>query len=289
MSENDARRPLPPQPAPEQAPPGLTSAMKPVPDHGEETYVGGERLKGKVALITGADSGIGRAVAIAFAREGADIAISYLSEDQDAHETARWVEEAGRKAIVLPGVITSDDHCRHLVRQCLENFGELDILVNNAAFQRTYAVIGDVSTEEWDRTFRTNIYAPFFLARAAIPHMKPGSAIINMTSIQSRQPSPHLLAYAATKGAISNFTAGLAEMVADKGIRVNAVAPGPIWTPLIPSTMPPEKTKDFGKQALLGRAGQPAELAGAFVLLASDLGSYMTGAVVPVTGGEIMI
>ena len=289
MSESDARRPMPPQPEQEQSPPGLTGAMKPVPDHGEETYVGSKRLKGKVALITGADSGIGRAVAIAFAREGADIAISYLSEDQDANETARWVEEAGSKALVLPGDITSEDHCHHLVRQCLENFGQLDILVNNAAFQRTYADIGDITADEWDRTFRTNIYAPFFLSRAAIPHMRPGSAIINTTSIQSRQPSPHLLAYAATKGAISNFTAGLAEMVADKGIRVNAVAPGPIWTPLIPSTMPTEKTKDFGKQTLIGRAGQPAELAGAFVLLASDLGSYMTGAVIPVTGGEIMI
>lgn len=289
MSENQTHRPLPPQPAQEQSPPGLTGAMKPVPDHGEESYVGAERLKGKVALITGADSGIGRAVAIAFAREGADIAISYLSEEQDANETARWVEEAGRKAVVLPGDITSEDHCRHLVRQSLENFGHLDILVNNAAFQRTYADIGDISTEEWDRTFRTNIYAPFFLARAAIPHLKPGSAIINTTSIQSRQPSSHLLAYAATKGALSNFTAGLAEMVADKGIRVNAVAPGPIWTPLIPSTMPSDKTQDFGKQSLIGRAGQPAELAGAYVLLASDLGSYMTGAVIPVTGGEIMI
>lgn len=289
MSENDARRPPPPQPVQEQAPPGLTKAMQPVPDHGEESYIGAGRLKGKVALITGADSGIGRAVAIAFAREGADIAISYLSEDQDANETARWVDDAGRKAVVLPGDITQEDHCRHLVRQCLENFGQLDILVNNAAFQRTYADIGDISTEEWDRTFRTNIYAPFFLARAAIPHMKPGSAIINTSSIQSRQPSSHLLAYAATKGAISNFTAGLAEMVADKGIRVNAVAPGPIWTPLIPSTMPPGKTKDFGKQTPLGRAGQPAELAGAYVLLACDLGSYMTGAVIPVTGGEIMI
>ncbi|MGQ3294487.1 MAG: SDR family oxidoreductase, partial [Shinella sp.] len=217
------------------------------------------------------------------------VAISYLREDQDANETARWVEAAGRKAVVLPGDITNEEHCRHLVRQCLENFGRLDILVNNAAFQRTYADIGDISSEEWDITFRTNIYAPFFLSRAAIAHMKPGSAIINTTSIQSRQPSPHLLAYAATKGAISNFPAGLAEMVADRGIRVNAVAPGPIWTPLIPSTMPPEKTKDFGKQALLGRAGQPDELAGAYVLIASDLGSYMTGAVIPVTGGEIMI
>ncbi|MGX5722353.1 SDR family oxidoreductase [Shinella zoogloeoides] len=289
MNDTDTRRPLPPQPPQEQAPPGLTKAMDPVPDHGEESYIGAGRLKGKIALITGADSGIGRAVAIAFAREGADIAISYLSEDQDANETARWVEKAGGKCIVLPGDITSEQHCEHLVRQCLENFGQLDILVNNAAFQRTYAAIGDISTAEWDRTFRTNIYAPFYLARAAIPHMKSGSVIINTTSIQSRQPSPHLLAYASTKGAISNFTAGLAEMVADKGIRVNAVAPGPIWTPLIPSTMPPEKTKDFGRQSLLGRAGQPAELAGAYVLLASDLGSYMTGAVIPVTGGEIMI
>jgi NAD(P)-dependent dehydrogenase (short-subunit alcohol dehydrogenase family) len=289
MTENDKRRPLPPQPEQQQAPPGLTEAMKPIPDHGEESYVGSGRLTGKVALITGADSGIGRAVAIAFAREGADVAISYLSEDEDANETARWVEKEGRTVLVLPGDITSEKHCAHLVRECMERLGQLDILVNNAAFQRTYADIGDISTEEWDRTFRTNIYAAFFLARAAIPHMKRGSSIINTTSIQSRQPSPHLLAYAATKGAISNFTAGLAEIVADKGIRVNAVAPGPIWTPLIPSTMPPEKTKDFGKQALLGRAGQPAELAGAYVLLASDLGSYMTGAVIPVTGGEIMI
>lgn len=289
MSENDAKRPMPPQPAQDQTAPGLTKAMEPVPDHGEESYRGAGRLQGRVALITGADSGIGRAVAIAFAREGADIAISYLNEDQDANETARWVEDAGRRAVVLPGDITQKEHCQHLVRQCLENFGRLDVLVNNAAFQRTYADIGDISTEEWDVTFRTNIYAPFFLAQAAIPHMMPGSTIINTTSIQSRQPSAHLLAYAATKGAISNFTAGLAEMVADKGIRVNAVAPGPIWTPLIPSTMPSEKTKSFGKQTPLGRAGQPAELAGAYVLLASDLGSYMTGAVIPVTGGEIMI
>jgi NAD(P)-dependent dehydrogenase (short-subunit alcohol dehydrogenase family) len=289
MTESHESRPSPPQPAQEQSPPGLTGAMKPVPDHGEKSYVGAGRLDGKVALITGADSGIGRAVAIAFAREGADIAISYLSEDEDASETARWVEEAGRQAFILPGDITSEDHCEHLVRQCVDKFGRLDILVNNAAFQRTYAEIGDISSEEWDTTFRTNIYAPFFLARAAVPHMKPGSSIINTTSIQSRQPSAKLLAYASTKGAVSNFTAGLAEMLADKGIRVNAVAPGPIWTPLIPSTMPPDQTESFGKQSLLGRAGQPAELAGAYVLLASDLGSYMTGAVVPVTGGQIMI
>lgn len=289
MREPTDRHPFPPQPSQVQAPPGLTTDMEPIPDHGEETYIGAGRLEGKAALITGADSGIGRAVAIAFAREGADVAISYLSETDDAQETASWVEKAGRKCLLLPGDITDEDHCVDLVRACMEHFGRLDVLVNNAAFQRTYADIGEITTQEWDTTFRTNIYAPFFLARAAIPHMPPGSAIINTTSIQSRQPSSHLLAYASTKGAISNFTAGLAEMVAEKGIRVNAVAPGPIWTPLIPSTMPPDKTKDFGKQALLGRAGQPAELAGAYVLLASELGSYMTGAVIPVTGGEIMI
>ncbi|MCM2474362.1 glucose 1-dehydrogenase [Rhizobium sp. CG5] len=285
----DAHRPLPPQPEQQQAPPGLTALMEPLPDHGEKTYRGNGLLTDRVALITGADSGIGRAVAIAFAREGADVVISYLNEHDDAEETARWVEEAGRKAVLVAGDITSEQHCTKLVQQAIDTFGRLDILVNNAAFQRTYASIADITAQEWDTTFKTNIHAPFYLAKAAVPHMKPGSAIINTTSIQSRQPSAHLLAYASTKGAVSNFTAGLAEMLAEKGIRVNAVAPGPIWTPLIPSTMPSEKTQSFGEQTLIGRAGQPAELAGAYVLLASDLGSYMTGAVVPVTGGEIMI
>ncbi len=285
----DNQRPMPPQPRQEQEPPGFTSQMKPVPDHGERSYEGSGRLEGKVALITGGDSGIGKAVAIAFAREGADILISYLNEDDDARDTAKWIEEAGRRTILVSGDITSEDHCADLVERAVGELGRLDILVNNAAFQRTYADIADISAEEWDKTFRTNIYAPFFLSKAAIPHMQPGSAIINTTSIQSRQPSSHLLAYASTKGSVSNFTAGLAEMVADKGIRVNAVAPGPIWTPLIPSTMPVEKTEKFGAQTLLERAGQPAELAGAYVLLASELGSYMTGAVIPVTGGQIMI
>ena len=200
------------------------------------------------------------------------------------------MKEAGRRVIVVAGDITSEAHCIALVdRAVAELGGGIDILVNNAAFQRTYAAITDISAGEWDETFRTNIYAPFFLSKAAVPHMKPGSSIINTTSIQSRQPSSHLLAYASTKGAVSNFTAGLAEMLADQGIRVNAVAPGPIWTPLIPSTMPPERPAAFGKQTLIGRAGQPAELAGAYVLLASEQGSYMTGAVIPVTGGEIMI
>ncbi|NTJ43929.1 glucose 1-dehydrogenase [Agrobacterium larrymoorei] len=263
--------------------------MQPRPDHGEGSYKGAGRLEGKVALITGADSGIGKAVAIAFAREGADVVISYLNEDEDAKDTVKWVEDAGRKAIAVSGDITSEDHCKALVEQTVQAFGRIDVLVNNAAFQRTYADIGDISSQEWNETFKTNIYAPFFISKAAVPHMSAGSSIINTASIQSRKPSPQLLAYASTKGAILNFTAGLAEMLADKGIRVNAVAPGPIWTPLIPSTMPAEKTKNFGKQTLIGRAGQPAELAGAYVLLASDLGSYMTGAVVPVTGGELMI
>ncbi|KQV82165.1 NAD(P)-dependent oxidoreductase [Rhizobium sp. Root1220] len=263
--------------------------MQPTPDHGERSYRGNARLEGKVALITGADSGIGKAVAIAFAREGADVVISFLDEGEDAEDTAKWVRDAGRRAVIVAGDITSDDHCKDLVQHTVRELGSIDILVNNAAFQRTYADIADITIDEWDRTFRTNIYAPFFLSKAAVPYMRPGSSIINTTSIQSRQPSAHLLAYASTKGAVSNFTAGLAEMVAEKGIRVNAVAPGPIWTPLIPSTMPTEKTTKFGEKTLIGRAGQPAELAGAYVLLASELGSYMTGAVVPVTGGEIMI
>jgi NAD(P)-dependent dehydrogenase (short-subunit alcohol dehydrogenase family) len=282
-------RPVPSYPAPQQEPPGLTKLMDPTPDHGEETYRGSGHLTGKVALITDGDSGIGRAVAIAFAREGADVVISYLSENEDAEETAEWVRKAGQRALVIPGDIKSEAHCKSLIDDTVREFGRLDVLVNNAAFQRTHESIDEISTDEWLETFQTNIHAMFFLCKAAVPHMAKGSAIINTTSIQSRQPSPQLLAYAATKGAISNFTAGLAQMLAEKGIRVNAVAPGPIWTPLIPSTMPQEKAKVFGEKMPLARAGQPAELAGAYVLLASGLGSYMTGAVIPVTGGSIMI
>lgn len=263
--------------------------MTPTPDHGEESYVGSGKLNGKVALITGADSGIGRAVAIAFAREGADIVLSYLNEHEDAQSTAEWIKQAGRRAIVVPGDITSEAHCKKLVDTAIAELGGLDILVNNAAFQRTYADIAEISAEEWDITLRTNIYAPFFLSKAASPHLKPGSSIINTTSIQAKSPSPQLLAYATTKGAISNFTAGLAQMLGERGIRVNAVAPGPIWTPLIPSTMPPDKVASFGKQTPLGRVGQPAELAGAFVLLASGEASYMTGSIIAVTGGEPML
>src|ERR671938_469305 len=264
--------------------------MTPAPDHGEHSYKGSGKLQGRAAIITGGDSGIGRAVAIAFAREGADVLLAYLPEEEDdARDTARWVEAAGRRVVLVPGDIADRRHCQGIVERAVAEFGRLDILVNNAAFQRTYAKIEDISAEEWDRTFRTNIYATFFLCQAAVPHMRPGGAIVNTTSIQAKDPSPQLLAYAATKGAISNLTAGLARMLADRGIRVNAVAPGPIWTPLIPSTMPAEKAASFGQQAPLERAGQPKELAPAFVLLASDEGSYMTGAVVPVTGGRPML
>ena len=274
--------PTPPQPEQQQEPPGHTAEMTPKPDHGEEFYQGCGKLEGRAAIITGGDFGIGRAVAIAFAREGADIVITYLpEEDDDARETARWIEQAGRRVVLVPGDITDQTHCRSVVERAVFEFGRLDILVNNAAYQRTYEKLEDIPADEGDRTFRTNIHAMFYLCQAAVPHLKPGAAIVNTTSIQSKDPSPQLLAYAATKGAVSNFTAGLAQMLADRGIRVNAVAPGPIWTPLIPSTMPAEKAASFGQQSPLGRPGQPAELAPAYVLLASDDGSYITGAVVP--------
>jgi NAD(P)-dependent dehydrogenase (short-subunit alcohol dehydrogenase family) len=266
--------------------PGKTAEMEPRPDHGEDSYRGSGLMEGYGTIITGGDSGIGRAVAIAFAREGADVLISYLNEHEDARETARLVEEAGRSAILVPGDIQDEQHCNAIVDQASREFGRLDVLVNNAAHQKTIQDIGELSSQEWDVTFRTNIYSQFYLCRAAIPQMKPGASIINTTSINATDPSPTLLAYATTKGAIANFTMGLAQLVAEKGIRVNAVAPGPIWTPLIPSTMPPEKVKSFGQDTPMGRAGQPAELAGAYVLLASQRGSYITGAIIPVTGGR---
>ncbi len=277
------------QPAQQQSPPGHAAEMTPKPDHGEESYKGSGRLAGKVALITGADSGIGRAVAIAFAREGADVLISYLDEHDDAKETARWVEQAGRRAVVVPGDISEDAHCKALVEKAATDLGHLDILVNNAAMQRSHEDISEISAEEWDLTFRTNIYSQFYLCKAAVPHMKLGSAIVNTTSVNAKTPLPTLLAYATTKGAIANFTAGLAQMVASKGIRVNCVAPGPIWTPLIPSTLPEEKVESFGKETPMGRAGQPAELAGAYVLLVSAEASYISGAMIPVTGGRPML
>ncbi|HVI32038.1 SDR family oxidoreductase [Phenylobacterium sp.] len=284
---DDRDPPQPPFEAQEKiAPPGLTREMHPRPDHGEETYRGSGRLEGKAAIITGADSGIGRAVALAYAREGADVLISYLNEHEDAEETRRLVEAAGRKAVVVAGDISEADHCRTIVRRAVDAFGRVDVLVNNAAHQMTYEAIDEVSDEEWDYTFRTNIHAMFWLAKAAVAHMPRGGAIINTTSVQADTPSPQLLAYATTKGAIQNFTAGLAQMLADKGIRVNCVAPGPIWTPLIPATMPPEKVKSFGEQVPMQRPGQPKECAPVYVMLASDEASYVSGATVAVTGGK---
>jgi NAD(P)-dependent dehydrogenase (short-subunit alcohol dehydrogenase family) len=279
----------PPLPRQQQEPPGFTEELDPRPDHGEQSYRGCGKLQGRAALITGSDSGIGRAVAIAFAREGADVLISYLCEHEDAKETARWVEEAGRRAILVAGDVQDPRHCRRLVDRAVQEFGKLDILVNNAAYQMTYSDVEEISDEEWDHTFRTNIYSMFYLTKAAVAHMKPGAAIVNTASINSKMPSPQLLAYATTKGAIANYTAGLAQLLAEKGIRVNCVAPGPIWTPLIPSTMAPDKVEHFGENTPLGRPGQPAELAPAYVLLASDDGSYISGAMIPVTGGRAML
>jgi NAD(P)-dependent dehydrogenase (short-subunit alcohol dehydrogenase family) len=272
-------------------PPGVEAELTPRADHGERSYRGSGRLEGRVALITGGDSGIGRAVAIAYAREGADVVIGYLSaeEDQDAEETARWVREAGRRCVAIRGDIAEAAHCRSLVDRTVSEFGRIDILVNNAAFQRTYDAIEDIPDDEWDYTFRTNVTAMFHLCKAAVPHMKAGASIINTSSIQSDKPSGALLAYASTKGAISNFTAALAEMLGDRGIRVNAVAPGPIWTPLIPSTMPMEKVHSFGENTPMKRPGQPAELAGIYVLLASSESSYMNGGIYPVTGGTPLL
>ncbi len=280
------QHPKPPYPEQKQQEmPGTEKEMTPKADHGEASYKGSGRLTGRKAIITGGDSGIGRAVAIAFAREGADVLISYLSEHEDAKETAKWVEKAGRKAVLVPGDIQEEAHCKMIVDKAVKELGGLDILVNNAAYQNTYDSIQEISEEELDRTYRTNIYAMYYLCKAAEPHLKPGSSVINTTSVQAYKPSPNLLAYAPTKGAIQNFTAALGQMWGEKGIRVNCVAPGPIWTPLIPSTMPEEKVKNFGKDVALGRAGQPAELAGAFVLLATQDASYMTCSTIQVTGG----
>jgi len=278
--------PFPPFPKQQQPMPGRTTDMQPVPDHGERSYKGSGRLAGRRAIITGGDSGIGRAVAIAYAREGADIVISYLDEEEDADETRRWVEQAGRKCILMAGDIQAPDHCRRIVETAVKQLGGVDILVNNAAHQASFKDITDISDEEWDLTFRVNIHAMFYLTKAAVPHMKPGAAIINTASINSDNPNPTLLAYATTKGAIQNFTAGLAQLLAQKDIRANAVAPGPIWTPLIPSTLPEDSVSNFGKQVPMMRPGQPAELATAFVMLADPLSSYVSGATIAVTGGK---
>lgn len=279
-------RPTPPYPEQQQAIPGRTDAMDPRPDHGETSYTGSGKLTGKATIVTGGDSGIGRAVALAFAREGADVLIAYLDEHDDAAETQALVEQAGRRALLMPGDLSDAVHCRNVIDQAADAFGRIDVLVNNAAHQRTFEKLEDIPDDEWQLTFATNIHAMFYLAKAAVAHMGEGASIINTTSINAQDPSQQLLAYATTKGAIYNFTAGLAQMLADRKIRVNAVAPGPVWTPLIPSTMPPEAVKTFGQNTPLGRAAQPAELAPAYVLLASDEASYITGATIPVTGGR---
>jgi NAD(P)-dependent dehydrogenase (short-subunit alcohol dehydrogenase family) len=281
-TEKYENNPLPEQ---EQEVPGTEQELQPKADHGEESYKGTGKLTGRKAIITGGDSGIGRAVAIAFAREGADVLIAYLNEHDDAKETARFIEEAGRKAVLIPGDISEESHCRQIIDTAVNELGGIDILVNNAAFQMSRQSLQEVSSEEWDRTFKTNIYPMFYLCKMAEEHLKPGSTIINTTSVNAYKPRPTLVAYAATKGAIQNFTSSMAQLWAEKGIRVNCVAPGPIWTPLIPSTMSEEEVKSFGQDVPLGRAGQPAELAASYVLLASEDSSYITGATIQVTGG----
>ncbi|MGV0741590.1 SDR family oxidoreductase [Mycolicibacterium sp. XJ870] len=273
-------------PEQQQTPPGIQADMEPVPDCGETSYQGSGRLTGKKAVITGGDSGIGRAVAIAFAREGADVLIAYLNEDGDAQDVKKYVEEAGRKCVLVPGDLSEPTHCREVIDRAVAELGGIDVLVSNAAFQMTHQSIDEVSDEEWDYTFKLNVGAYFHLVKAALPHLGSGSAIIGSSSVNSDMPNPTLAPYAATKAAIANFSASLAEMLGEKGIRVNSVAPGPIWTPLIPSTMPAEKVKSFGDDTPLGRAGQPVELAPVYVMLASDEGSYVTGARVAVTGGR---
>ena len=286
MTDEFPKPPFEPQP---QTVPGSSEYMKPVPDYGEQTYQGSGRLEGKKTLITGADSGIGRAVALAFAREGADVLVSYLCEREDAKETERLVREAGRQAVLVLGDVSDPAHCRTLVAKAVEAFGRIDVLVNNAAHQMSFDAIEEISDEEWEKTFATNIHAMFYLTKAAVAHMRPGASIINTASVNADMPSPQLLAYAATKGAIQNFTGGLAQLLAQRGIRANTVAPGPVWTPLIPSTMPDEKVKSFGAQYPLGRPAQPKEVAPAYVMLASDEASYISGATVAVTGGKPII
>ena len=270
----------------QQQPPGSDQELSPTADHGEQSYRGSGKLTGKRAVITGGDSGIGKAVAIAFAREGADVLISYLpDEEDDAQDTKRWIEEAGRTAVLLPGDVSDPAYCRSVVATAVEQLGGLDVLVNNAAYQMTHETIEEISDEEWDHTLATNLSAYFHLVKAALPHLGPGSAIIGSSSVNSDDPKPDLAPYDVTKAGVANLSAALAQLLGPRGIRVNSVAPGPIWTPLIPSTMPPEEVEQFGKQTPLGRPGQPAELAPVYVLLASDDGSYVSGARVAVTGG----
>jgi NAD(P)-dependent dehydrogenase (short-subunit alcohol dehydrogenase family) len=277
---------MPEQPAQQLEHPGRESEMDPRPDYGERTYRGSGRLEGRRALITGGDSGIGRAVALAFAREGADVVISHLPEEHaDADETLRTVKAAGRTAVSVRGDLSDPDHCREVVDRTVRELGGIDILVNNAAYQMAHEGLADLGGEELEHTFRTNVFATFHTCKAALGHLAPGSAIINTASEQAYKPSPSLLAYAASKAAIVNFTQNLAQQLIEHGIRVNAVAPGPVWTPLIPATMPAEQVSSFGRQAPIGRAAQPAEVAPAYVYLAAEESSYVAGEVLAVTGG----
>ena len=284
--EDFAKGPMPPFEEQEQAPPGDESEMRPKPDYGQSSYRGTGRLEGKAAIITGGDSGIGRAVALAFAREGADVLISYLEEDADAEEAVEVVEQAGRKGIAIAGDIGEESHCQAIVSRAIEEFGQVDILVNNAAFQMTHESILEIPSEEIESTFRTNILSQFYLCKACIPHMKPGASIINTTSVQAYQPSPELMTYAATKAAIANFTQSLAQELAERGIRVNGVAPGPVWTPLIAMSFPGEQVAHFGQDTPLKRPAQPVELAPIYVFLASPESNYLVGEIVGVTGGK---
>jgi NAD(P)-dependent dehydrogenase (short-subunit alcohol dehydrogenase family) len=277
--------PQPEFPQQEQELPGSEQEMSPRPDHGEESYKGNGRLAGKKAIITGGDSGIGKAVAIAYAREGADVLISYLNEEEDAQDTAEYIKKAGRKAVLFPGDISSEEHCKQMIDRAIQEFGQIDILVNNAAFQVTHESLQEISAEEWEKTMQVNVSAMFYLCKAAEPHLKPGSAVVNTTSVNAYTPKPILIPYTVTKAAIQNFTASLAQLWGEKGIRVNCVAPGPIWTPLIPASFSAEETAKFGANTPMKRPGQPVELAPIYVLLASQEASYMSGATVPVTGG----
>ena len=269
-----------------QQPPGTEAAMRDKPDHGEQSYQGSGRLEGKVAVITGADSGIGKAVAIAYAREGADVLVSYLNEHEDAQDTRQWVEKAGRKAVLMDGDVADKAHCHAIIDRAVEEWGRIDVLVSNAAYQMTYESVEEIPDEEWDRTLATNLSALFHLVKAALPHMGPGASIIGSSSVNSDSPNPTLMPYAMTKAGIANMIASLAQLLGPKGIRANSVAPGPIWTPLIESTMPEEKVEKFGQNTPLGRPGQPAELAPVYVMLASDAASDVSGARVAVTGGR---
>ncbi|MDZ8095890.1 MAG: SDR family oxidoreductase [Nostoc sp. DedQUE05] len=287
MQDPRQQYPAPPFPQQPQPVPGLAQKMQPQPDHGEQSYIGCGKLAGRKALVTGADSGIGRAVAIAFAREGADVAIGYLkSEEADAQEVIQLIEQSGRKAVALPGDITDEHFCQKLVTDAVQSLNGLDILVNNAGAQTSYPSISDITTEHFDKVMKTNLYALFWITKAAVPHLKPGASIINTTSIQAYQPSASLLDYAMTKAGIENFSKSLAKQMIEKGVRVNAVAPGPFWTPLQPSGgQTQEKIEKFGSEVPLGRPGQPVEIAPVYVLLASQEGSYITGEVYGVTGG----